>query len=141
MDANLTPKGAETNPRDRRQTPEEETQQMVEALKSCLQTSLVGESQNFRSTVAAAIRGLRHQQAMALAITALACLLSAAVLLGGMWEGRRITRQADARLQALQKQAALDADPFAELRRANWQPAGQLITQKGRTFIELKPAR
>ena len=76
MDVNLTPPGAEPNPRERRQTPEEETQQMVETLRTCLQTSLVGESQNFRSTVAAAIRGLRHQQTMALAITAIACFLA-----------------------------------------------------------------
>jgi hypothetical protein len=114
---------------------------IVEAVKSCLQTSLVGESQNFRSSVAAAQRKFNQAQRMALATTALACLFSLAVMLAGLWESHRIARQTEGRLQSLENQAAASPDSFAGLRQGNWQPVGKLITQQGRTFVELKPAK
>jgi hypothetical protein len=63
------------------------------------------------------------------------------MLVASVWQARRITRQAEAQLQYFQKQAAASPDAFTDLRRGNWAPAGKPITQKGRTFIELKAAK
>ncbi|MGA2245879.1 MAG: hypothetical protein ABSH48_12830 [Verrucomicrobiota bacterium] len=120
---------------------EEESQRIVEAVRSCLQTSLVGEAQNFRSWVAAAHRKFKDLQNLALGLTAITCLLSSCMLVASVWQARRITRQAEAQLQYFQKQAAASPDAFTDLRRGNWAPAGKPITQKGRTFIELKAAK
>jgi hypothetical protein len=140
MDVNPAAESGDRTRQERQQAQQEETQKMVEALRTCLQTSLVGESQNFRSSVAAAYRNLHRQQRLALALTALACVLSALVMWVSVWERRQVLRQTEARFEALQKQAAAP-DPFADLRRANWAPVGRTITQNGRTFIELKPAK
>ena len=119
----------------------DETQRIVDEVRSCLQISLTGEAQNFRSWVAAAHRKFRDLQRLALATTALACLLSCCMLLASLWQARRVTGQAEAQLQYFQKQAAVSPGAFAELSRENWEPAGKLITQKGRTFIELKAVK
>ncbi|HUC83923.1 MAG TPA: hypothetical protein VL970_01925 [Candidatus Acidoferrales bacterium] len=125
----------------RQSAPKVETQEIIEAVRSCLHVSLTGEAQNFRSWVAAAHRKSSNFQRLALATTAMACLFSLFILLATIWEARRITHQAEAQLHLLQQQAAASSDAFAELRRSNWQPAGKLITQKGRTFIELKSTK
>lgn len=122
-------------------TPAEETQKMVDTVRSCLQISLAGEAQNFRSWVAATHRKFKNFQQLALATTALTCLLSCFMLLASVWQSHRITRQAEAQLQLIQKQTAVSPDAFAVLRRENWEPTGKLITQRGRTFIELKAAK
>jgi hypothetical protein len=119
---------------------DEETQKMVEAVKSCLQTSLAGEAQNFRSWVAGSHRKFRELQRWALLTTALACVSSFLILAAGIWQAHRIVRQAAAQSQLMQNSATAGADPFANLRQANWKPAGKLITQNGHTFTELKPA-
>jgi hypothetical protein len=121
--------------------PEIETREIVEAVRSCLQQSLAGEAQNFRSWVAAAHMKFKRLQRLALATTAITCLLSLCVFLASLWEARRITHQAEAQAQSLQLQAAANTDTFAELRRDNWEPTGKTITQKGRTFIELRAAK
>ena len=118
----------------------DENQEMVDAVKSCLQTALVGESQNFRSSVAAAHRKFNQQQRLALFTTVAACALGGLIMLASLWEARHITSQAAGQLEYLQKQINA-ADPFADLRRASWQPTGKLITQQGRTFVELKPVK
>lgn len=123
------------------QAQEEETRRIAETVRSCLQTSLAGEAQNFRSWVAAAHGKFRDLQRLALATTATACLLSCVILLASVWQAHRITRQAEAQLQYLQKQAVAYPDAFAELKRDNWAPAGKPIPQKGRTFIELKAVK
>lgn len=140
MNTNLTLENLDAAPQDLAQFQEEEAQKMVDALKTCLQTALVGESQNFRSWVAGAQRKFNHLQRLALATTALACLFSSLMLLASLWEGRRITGMAEAQMQYFQRQAAAP-NAFAELQRANWQPVGKLITIKGRTFVELKPGK
>ena len=126
---------------ERQQAQEEETQRIADAVRSCVQTSLAGEAQNFRSWVAATHRKFKDFQRLALAITAITCLLSCFMLLASIWQAHRITRQAEAQLQYLQNQAAVSPDAFAELRRESWEPTGKLITQKGRTFIELKAVK
>lgn len=120
---------------------EEETQRIADAVRTCLQTSLAGEAQNFRSWVAASHRKFRDLQWIALATTAIACLLSCGMLLASVWQAHRITRQAEAQLQYSQKQGVAAPDVFTELRRENWAPTGKLITQSGRTFTELKAAK
>jgi hypothetical protein len=127
--------------REPQQVQEEETQRIVDAVRSCLQISLVGEAQNFRSWVAASHRKFRDLQRLALATTAIACLLSGFMLLASLWQAHRITRQTADQLQYIQKQSAASPDAFTELRRENWEPTGKLITQRGRTFIELKAAK
>ncbi len=120
-----------------------ETREIIEAVRGCLQTSLAGEAQNFRSWVAAAHRKSRDFQKLALATTAMACLLSFGILLASVWQAHQLTRQAEAQLHYLLQQQPAAAAPsaFADLQRGNWQPTGKLITQKGRTFIELKAAK
>ncbi len=126
---------------ERQQAPEDETQRIVDAVRSCLQISLAGEAQNFRSWVAATHRKFKSFQHLALATTAITCLLSCFILLASVWQAHRITRQTADQLQFIQKQSAAAPDAFAELRRANWEPTGKPITQRGRTFIELKAAK
>ena len=126
---------------ERQQAQEEETQRIADAVRSCVQTSLAGEAQNFRSWVAATHRKFKDFQRLALAITTITCLLSCFMLLASIWQAHRVTRQAEAQLQYFQNQAAASPDAFAELRQENWEPTGKLITQKGRTFIELKAAK
>jgi hypothetical protein len=130
---------ADSNEQQRRH--EEETQKLTEAMKGCLQTALVGESQNFRSWVAASHRKFKDLQQLALITTALACLFSFLIVAASIWQAHRITRQATSQLQLAQNQATASADPFADLRRANWKPVGKLIGQNGRTFVELKAAQ
>lgn len=127
---------------ERQHAQQEETQRLADALKSCLQAALVGESQNFRSWVAASHRKFKELQQLALIITALACLLSGLIMAGGIWQAHRLTRQAASQLQLVQSQLAVNtADPFSDLRHSNWKPVGKLITQNGRTFTELKAAK
>lgn len=127
---------------EREQAREEELKRTVEAVKSCLQTALLGESQTFRSWVAAAHRKFDERMRLATAMTALACLFSLLILAASLWEAHRITTRAEIQWQALrQPVAATGADPFLELRRQNWEPVGKLIIQKGRTFTELKAAQ
>ena len=142
MDTNLTLDSLNTDSdqKERRQTQEAEAHILVNAVKSSLQTLLVGESQNFRSSVAAAHRKFNHQQSLALFTTLAACVLGSLIVLASLWESRQITTKAAAELQSVQKQFSM-ADPFADLRRANWHPTGKLLTQQGHTFIELKPAK
>jgi len=118
-----------------------ETQIIVDAVRSCLQISLAGEAQNFRSWVAATHGKFKGFQRLALATTAIACVLSCLLLLASVWQAHRVTRQAEAQLQYFQNQGAASPDAFTQLRRENWEPTGKLITQKGRTFIELKAAK
>lgn len=80
MDMNSASDGAENAKIERQQAQEEGTRKIIEAMRSCLQISLVGESQNFRSSVAAAHRKFNFHQRLALATTALACLLGALVV-------------------------------------------------------------
>jgi len=122
----------------RQQAQNEETQRITDTVRSCVQTSLAGEAQNFRSWVAATHKKFNGLQRLALATTAMTCLVSCIMLLASVWQAHRITRQAEAQLQYFQQQTATSQDVFADLRRDNWEPAGKLITQKGRTFIELK---
>jgi hypothetical protein len=119
----------------------DQAQTIGEAVRSCLQTSLTGEAQNFRSWVAATHRKFKDLQHLALATTAIACLLSCCMLLASVWQARHITRQAEAQLQYFQKQVASAPDAFTELRRENWEPTGKTLTQRGRTFIELRAAK
>jgi len=123
------------------QAQEEDTQRIADTVRSCVQMSLAGEAQNFRSWVAASHRKFNSLQRLALATTALACLASCFMMLGGVWQAHRVTRQAEAQLQYFQNPSAASPDAFADLRRENWEPTGKLITQKGRTFIELKAAK
>ena len=131
----------ETAQPERQQAQEEETQRIADTVRSCVQTSLAGEAQNFRSWVAATHKKFNGLQRLALAITAITCLLSCVMLLASIWQAHRVTRQAEAQLQYFQNQAAVSPDAYAELSRENWEPTGKLITQKGRTFIELKAAK
>jgi hypothetical protein len=142
MDTNLTLDSLTTDndQLERPQTQENENQIVVDAVKSSLQTLLVGESQNFRSSVAAAHRKFNHQQSLALFTTLAACVLGSLIVLASLWESRQITTKAAVALQSLQKQTNM-TDPFADLRQANWRPTGKLLTQQGHTFIELKPAK
>jgi len=119
----------------------EATSEIVDAVRSCLQVSLTGEAQNFRSWVAATHRKFNDLQRLGLATTAMTCLLSCGMLLASVWEARHITRQAEAQLQYFKTQTTAYPEGFAELTRANWEPTGKIITQKGRTFIELKEAK
>ena len=119
----------------------DESQRIVDAVRNSLQSSLAGEAQNFRSWVAATHRKFKNFQRLALATTALACLLSCSILLASVWQAHRITRQAETQLQFLQQQSATVPDAFTELRRENWEPTGKTITQRGRTFIELKAVK
>jgi hypothetical protein len=118
---------------------------IVEAVRNTVQVSLAGEAQNFRSWVAASHRKYTELQRLALATTALCGICGVGILLASVWEAHRVIRQADAQLSYLESQApsqapavAVNADGFAQLRQANWEPVGKLITQKGRTFIELR---
>jgi hypothetical protein len=120
---------------------EEETQRIADAVRSCVQISLAGEAQNFRSWVAATHKKFNGLQRLALATTAMTCLVSCFMLLASVWQAHRITSQAAAQMQYFQNQAAASPDAFADLRKENWEPSGKLITQKGRTFIELKAAK
>jgi hypothetical protein len=64
-------------------------------------------------------------------------------MLAGIWQARRVMNRAESNWQIVQSQPpqAIGPDVFSDLRQGNWQPTGKLITQKGRTFIELKPAK
>jgi hypothetical protein len=126
---------------DERQRAPDETQRLAAALKDCLQTALVGESQNFRSWVAGSHREFRKLQQQAFITTALACLFSFLILAASLWQAHRITRQAATQLPVSQNQLAASANPFADLQRANWKPVGKVITQNGRTFTELKATK
>jgi hypothetical protein len=129
-----------TSDHEQPQAAAEETHRIEDTVRTCLQTSLAGEAQNFRSWVAATHRKFNSLQKVGLATTAMTCLLSCGMLLASVWQARHVTSQAEAQLQYLQKQAP-GPDAFADLRRQNWEPMGKLITQKGRTFIELKVAK
>jgi hypothetical protein len=120
---------------------EDESGRVLETLRSCLQSTLVGESQNFRSWIAASHRKFNDAQRLALATTAIACLVSLGVVLAGIGEAHRLMRQAQTQAPFVQGQAVSAADPFVKLRQGNWEPVGSLITQQGRTFIELKAAK
>jgi hypothetical protein len=122
---------------DERQDAQDETQQLTATLKDCLHTALVGESQNFRSWVAGTHREFRKLQQLALITTALACLFSFLILAASVWQAHRITRQAAVQLN----QITASADPFEDLRQANWKPVGKVIAQNGRTFTELKATK
>ena len=126
---------------ERQQAQADESQKIVDVVRSSLQISLAGEAQNFRSWVAATHRKFKNFQQLAWATTVLTCLLSCFMLLASVWQAHRITRQAEAQLQYIQKQGAASPDAFTELRRQNWEPTGKPITQKGRTFIELKAVK
>ena len=126
---------------ERQQAQEIDTQSIADAVRSSVQISLAGEAQNFRSWVAASHRKFNSLQRLALVTTALACLASCFMMLGGVWQAHRVTRQAETQLQQFQSPSAASSDAFADLRRENWEPTGKLITQKGRTFIELKAAK
>jgi hypothetical protein len=126
----------------RQQAQHEETQRITDTVRNCVQTSLAGEAQNFRSWVAGTHKKFNGLQRLALVTTAISCSASCFMLLASVWQAHRITHQADAQLQYLQKQAPTSPeDVFADLKRENWEPTGKLITQKGRTFIELKAAK
>jgi len=120
---------------------EDEAGKVLETVRSCLQSSLVGESQNFRSWVAAAHRKFNDAQRLALATTAVACLVSLGAVLAGIGEAHRIMTRAETRFSTVQGQSVAASDPFAKLRQGNWEPVGSLITQQGRTFVELKPVK
>lgn len=141
MNANLMLDERETAKPEYQQTQGYETDIILEAVKSTLQTSLVGESQNFRSSVAAAQRKFHQAQRLALLLIAFSCFFSSLVMLAGIWQAHRVINHAEATFQNPQVQAASSPDAFADLRQANLEPIGKLITQKGRTFIELQPAK
>jgi len=138
MDTNLML--GSLNGKQGRQAHEDESQAVVDAVKGCVQTALVGESQNFRSSVAAAHRKFSQQQRFAMFTTVAACAAGSLIMMASIWEAHRITNETANELQYIQKQITV-TDAFADLRRANLQPTGKLITQQGRTFIELKPAK
>jgi hypothetical protein len=122
---------------DERQGAQDEKQNLTATLKDCLHSALLGESQNFRSWVAASHREFKKLQQRAFITTALACLFSFLILAASLWQAHRITRSAAVQLN----QITASADAFADLRQANWKPVGKVIAQNGRTFTELKATK